>query len=788
MIGSSVVRVTAVNPPIPAGFHEITVNAVSGRGRSPQRVRLAYREYRGSGEGIPVLLLHGSPGTGTTFDGLAPLLAKHRMVLVPDLPGFGLSSTTIPDYSFLAHAHYVHDLIEARGLDRVHVVGFSMGGGVALSLADLDPDRLESLTMVSAIGVQEMELLGEYHINHAIHGVQLAALWALSRGLPHEGVLDPALSYARNFFDSDQRPLEGVLRRIHAPTLFVHGRVDPLVPVEAAIEHARLVPQSELHIIADDHFMVWEHPERIAPVVNAFLSRVDDGLAPSRQHSDPRRVAASGSPFDPRIVPRARAASAAALGALLVGASACLPAIGPVGAGVIAAQGRSGYAATMLSCAMGAIVATMARRRSMPVAARAVAVTVGRALTGVVVGATVLSTTFLESSGAWTRAAVVTALICFGLWLTMLCFSYRRRRLLLSSWLRLSHWEYWPPYITYVPVAVYILRLMWKHRSVTVFTAVNPAIPAGGFIGESKIDILRGLTGSSECVARSGSIDGDLDPADKLTRTRSFMQSAGLDLPIVLKPNHGQRGSGVVVARTWDELTTYLEQTRVDTVIQEYVPGLEFGVFYCRKPSQPRGRILSITEKQLPGVTGDGRSTLERLILQDRRALGMARFHLGRYRDALDRVPAAEQRVSLGDCGSHCLGATFLDGGALLTPALERAFDRIASAYQGFYFGRFDVRVSSKEAFAQGGGFKVIELNGVTSEATHIYDPRVGLIDAYRALFEHWRLAFEIAAENAAQGAGRSSISQLLRSLLEYREESKGHLVAATDSSAQRVH
>ncbi|HEY7190017.1 MAG TPA: alpha/beta hydrolase [Vicinamibacterales bacterium] len=274
LVASSVIRDAAPAPAIPAGVQVITLNAVSGRGRSPQPVRLAYREYRGPSERTPVLLLHGSPGSGTMFDGLAPLLAQHRTVLVPDLPGFGFSSAKIPDYSLLAHAHYVHDLLEARGLDRVHVVGFSMGGGVALSLADLDPNRLESLTMVSAIGMQEMELLGEYHINHAIHGLQLAGVWALSHAVPHTGGLDATLSYARNFFDSDQRPLERALRGIQAPTLFVHGRVDPLVAVEAAIEHARLVPQSELHIIDDDHFMVWEHPGRIAGPVNAFLSRV----------------------------------------------------------------------------------------------------------------------------------------------------------------------------------------------------------------------------------------------------------------------------------------------------------------------------------------------------------------------------------------------------------------------------------------------------------------------------------------------------------------------------------
>lgn len=384
---------------------------------------------------------------------------------------------------------------------------------------------------------------------------------------------------------------------------------------------------------------------------------------------------------------------------------------------------------------------------------------------------------------AWPIARALSALVSPAQAVLNRVCSYRRRRLLRSTWLGLTHWEYWPPWITYLPVAVYVIGLVLKHRSATAFTAANPVMPAGGFIGESKIDILRGL-GTSP-VARSALIDGQLPFDEKLSRAGWFMRSHGLDVPVVLKPNAGQRGSGVVIARTRSALAAYLAQARVDTVIQEYVPGLEFGVFYCRKPSEPRGRILSVTEKHLPAVVGDGRNSLERLILQNRRTLGMARFHLKRHEASLADVPAAGQTVSLGDCGSHCRGATFLDGGGLLTPSIERVFDGIARAYEGFYFGRFDVRANSKEDFMQGRGFRIIELNGVTSEATHIYDPHVGILQAYRALFEQWRLAFEIGIENRSRGAGEVSLWQLMRLLVTYREQSRGHLVEMRRSPLQ---
>ena len=347
--------------------------------------------------------------------------------------------------------------------------------------------------------------------------------------------------------------------------------------------------------------------------------------------------------------------------------------------------------------------------------------------------------------------------------------TWRRRRLWYSSWVRLTRWEFWPPWAAYAPVAAYVLGRAVKHRSLTLFTAANPAIPAAGVIGESKIDILRRLGGHN--VAHSVFVEGRLPVDDKIARVDAFLAAEGLSLPLVLKPNQGQRGSGVVVARTRRELEARLHAVRVDTIVQEYVPGIEFGIFYVRRPSETRGYILSMTEKRLPLVTGNGRSTLEELILSDPDTIGMARFHLGQHAARLDEVPASGEVVSLGDCGSHCRGARFFDAHALMTPQLEDAIDVIAARFDGFHFGRFDLRVPSVDALRRGDGITILELNGVTSEATHIYDPRVSLADAYRALFTQWRLAFEIGAENAARGARVWTLAQLAGLLADHAQK-----------------
>jgi len=353
----------------------------------------------------------------------------------------------------------------------------------------------------------------------------------------------------------------------------------------------------------------------------------------------------------------------------------------------------------------------------------------------------------------------------------------RRRRLLVSTWRRLTRWEFWPPWAFYPPVFVYLVYLMAKHRSATLFTAANPAILAGGVVGESKYDILEGLAGSGEYVARSCLVDGSLGAEAKLRAARDFMATEGLSFPIVLKPNCGQRGSGVVIIRAENALAAALAWSSVDTIVQEYVGGTEFGVFYYRRPSAAHGRIFSVTEKQFPVVVGDGLRTLEQLILHDDRAVCAARLYSERYRDELSSVPAAREAVTLAELGSHCRGALFLDGGQVLSPELEERFDRIARGFDGFYFGRFDVRVDGGiDAFRAGRGFKIIELNGVTSEATHIYHPGTPLATAYRVLMRQWQIAFEIGAENRLRGVSPTSVWTIVRLVRDYARTSQRHL------------
>jgi hypothetical protein len=164
-------------------------------------------------------------------------------------------------------------------------------------------------------------------------------------------------------------------------------------------------------------------------------------------------------------------------------------------------------------------------------------------------------------------------------------------------------------------------------------------------------------------------------------------------------------------------------------------------------------------------VTGNGRDSLEDLIHRHPRAIALLKVFLDRFDDQLDRVPREGEQVPLGQLGTHALGALFRDGRHLLTPELANRVDRIAKACPGFWFGRFDIKAEGDEALKAGRGLKVLELNGVTSEATHIYDPRYGILNAWKTLFSQWRMAYAIARENSAAGAPVSTFREFVRDI-----------------------
>jgi membrane protein DedA with SNARE-associated domain len=334
---------------------------------------------------------------------------------------------------------------------------------------------------------------------------------------------------------------------------------------------------------------------------------------------------------------------------------------------------------------------------------------------------------------------------------------------------RVWRWEFWPMWLFYAPVGVWTAWLAFRHGGYRTITAANPGMPDGGVVGESKFAILTRLP--EEWTIPTELLEPDLLEARE-ARLKAIMIRRGWSLPLVLKPDVGQRGSGVRLSRNDSDVHGYLAHLTDRIVVQPYHAGpYEAGIFYYRRPGAAHGRILAITDKHFPFVIGNGRSTLEELVWSHPRYRMQAKTFLARLSERRAQIPENGERVVLGMAGNHAQGTLFKDGRHLLTPALEARIDAIARHYDGFFIGRFDVRYADREAFLAGRDLAIVELNGATAECTNIYDPDRTLLAAYRALFLQWRLVFEIGAANRRAGRPVSSAAQLMRLLVAHWNE-----------------
>ncbi len=312
--------------------------------------------------------------------------------------------------------------------------------------------------------------------------------------------------------------------------------------------------------------------------------------------------------------------------------------------------------------------------------------------------------------------------------------------------IKLSSWEYWPFGILQAPVFPYWLWLSLKARSLVFFSASNPGILMGGMFGESKFEVLEKVPESVKPVTllmkHPASREGVL----------ACMTAKGLRYPVVCKPDLGERGWMVRRILTDADLDQYLSEIKLDFIVQACVDlPLEFGVFYVRYPEEPEGRVTSIVGKEMLHVVGDGVQSLEQLILNKDRAKLQWPTLRKKFENRLSTVIPRGERVELVLIGNHCLGTMFLNCNHLITPGLSDSFDRISKQIDGFYFGRFDLRVATPEDL-ETGSVQILELNGCGAEPAHIYQPGYSFFKAVGVLMRHWHDIYRISVGNHRRG------------------------------------
>jgi pimeloyl-ACP methyl ester carboxylesterase len=255
----------------------------------------------GSGDGAPVIFVHGLAGQWQNWLENIPRIAQERRVLAPDLPGHGASDPPKDDISIRGCGRMVHELAEQQGIERAVVVGNSMGGFVASEVAIQFPDFVERLMLVSAAGissasVSQAPVMTLGRIGQAITAATaarhrelasrpLTRHFAMALVARHPSRLKPDLVW-EGFLTGAGRPgfIEALranleydfrerLSEIRAPTLIVWGGDDAVIPVRDADEYERLIDDSR-KVVMDDtgHIPMAERPAAFNDLLLEFIA------------------------------------------------------------------------------------------------------------------------------------------------------------------------------------------------------------------------------------------------------------------------------------------------------------------------------------------------------------------------------------------------------------------------------------------------------------------------------------------------------------------------------------
>ncbi len=252
--------------------------------------------YHEAGSGEPVLLLHGSgPGVSAwaNWQHTIPVLARGARVLAPDGLGYGQTAKpTDVRYSLRTWSDHVWGFLEALGLEQVSIVGNSLGGRIALQMAEDAPHRISRLVLMGTPGVgmratEGLTALRAYQPSLAAMRELLTSYFAVDTSIiteelvriRYEASVAPGAheAYRAMFLDPHSAGNELAIseqqtRATAIATLLVHGLQDKVIPVEVAWNMARLLPDADLHVFARcGHWTQIERADEFNRLVAGFL-------------------------------------------------------------------------------------------------------------------------------------------------------------------------------------------------------------------------------------------------------------------------------------------------------------------------------------------------------------------------------------------------------------------------------------------------------------------------------------------------------------------------------------
>ena len=244
--------------------------------------------FEQTGQGIPLILVHGYPLDHTTWQPILPLLRSDVRVILPDLRGFGKSPVTEGIYSMESLAGDVCALMDQLNISRAVIIGHSMGGYVTLAFARLFPERLLGIGLVGSKANADApdKQAGRKEMADAIHqgGMQVTVermLPILTRdtGVAQQisGIMLSTSKQAgagASLGMAERADSTLLVRELNVPGLVMAGTDDPFSPLDASRELAQSMKNARLvKIDGAGHMMMMEQPQAVAAGLNDFLAQ-----------------------------------------------------------------------------------------------------------------------------------------------------------------------------------------------------------------------------------------------------------------------------------------------------------------------------------------------------------------------------------------------------------------------------------------------------------------------------------------------------------------------------------
>ncbi len=243
--------------------------------------------YLSGGHGTPLVVIHGGSEGSRAWKKNMVELCQSYTVYVPDLPGFGLSQPIEGDYYVAELIMFVDDFARSLKLDTFHLMGHSLGGGIALSYALKFPHRIKKLVLVNSMFLgREIALwvrclanptVGRY-VGKAVFSVLKGVKWLLKLLLaPIEFVMPFSITsiYLGTCIATIKQQTTVLVNRLSevmVPTLIIWGAKDPILPVRQAYAAAQLIPDCQVKVFDDcGHSVYRDRISEFSSTLTGFL-------------------------------------------------------------------------------------------------------------------------------------------------------------------------------------------------------------------------------------------------------------------------------------------------------------------------------------------------------------------------------------------------------------------------------------------------------------------------------------------------------------------------------------